>query len=422
MHSNRQNKWVRAPESWHPIPPKIRAAFPLLWECGGSATAFEPAQIQRSSYAPSDQRSSPLPRRAPRKTFAGTVIPSPARDLLFTMGNARSLAKSIVPRQNRLGRTWQPTAHAPTQGGVSTAAHVRFRQGTVSTVPTTSARSAHRSAAFSPSLPRFAGPSPISNFNFAPRHAVYFFLPPPKNDAMDLVFFPTIPPTSAVIFGSSGVPVTRSGTPDLLPLDPFNADSSPTPTFPIPLTAEPVIARLKSSWSAADTVPLPLSSPMAGITASILVTVTPAFVMRTSARNFSNSVVSLDFTPPSAAIPWTFVLMSNPTRRVLSSAIAPLIVSARACPAIAKFKESVPPFSLEPFGSRIPAAVISGCSSSIGKFCPASFRFSKGSSIAAALFAPLAAPFPRAVALFSAAPVLASTPTGAVFPTAFSSG
>src|ERR1700722_20265046 len=275
MHSNRQNKWVRAPESWHLTPPKIRAAFPLLWECGGSATAFE----QHKSSAARTPRAANAPRHCPAalraKKCAGTVIPSPARDLLFTiglrvhsrsrssrqesprqniaantegrnlnhhsravssghafsrfnptsprggvstppknvgaqrpplgglfaepslhpataalrarkcggvvipshardllftMGNARSLAKSIVPRKNRRGRTWQPTAHAPTQGGISSSAPVRFRQCTPSAAPIslhrgagfqprqkTSARSAHRSAAFSPSLPRFAG-------------------------------------------------------------------------------------------------------------------------------------------------------------------------------------------------------------------------------------------------------------------------
>jgi len=86
MHSNRQNKWVRAPESRHLIPPKIRAAFPPLWE---SANPAPTARSKRPTLPP-------LPRRALPKKYGGTVIQSAAKDL-----SSLSSSRPGTPRKKR---------------------------------------------------------------------------------------------------------------------------------------------------------------------------------------------------------------------------------------------------------------------------------------------------------------------------------
>src|ERR1700722_5640338 len=74
-------------------PRRFSASLGVRWLCH----RFRTAQIQRSSYAPSGQRSSPLPRRAPRKKVCRDRHPEPREGSAVYDRTARSLAKSIVP-------------------------------------------------------------------------------------------------------------------------------------------------------------------------------------------------------------------------------------------------------------------------------------------------------------------------------------
>jgi len=56
-----------------------------------------------------------------------------------------------------------------------------------------------------------------------------------------------------------------------------------------------------------------------------------------------------------------------------------------AWPVTARFIESMPPFSTDPFGKRTAAAVISAWSSSIGRPCPTIFKFNSGFSAPSAI-------------------------------------
>src|ERR1700679_2702242 len=119
MHSNRQNKWVRAPESRTKRPASHISPF---WSA--AALYYEKRRAPLSSstnlhpqHAPSNQPTRLPPRlgRHPERSEGSAVY-----DL-----HARSLAQKTQKTSSR--------------------------QGTVSTVPTTSARSAFLSAAFPPS-------------------------------------------------------------------------------------------------------------------------------------------------------------------------------------------------------------------------------------------------------------------------------
>src|SRR5665213_2686827 len=157
------------------------------------------------------------------------------------------------------------------------------------------------------------------------------------------------------------------------PANPFSLVSNPAPALPNPCAVVTFTTSLYANVPDGDTVPLPVTSPTAGIAAKILSVLLPALVARRSSRSVWISVVSPVLIPPRTAIPEIFDPRSNPTRRVSSSASGPVITRLFAGPVAARAIVNVPPFSTEPFGSLTPAAVIRVCSSSIGNLCPVSF-------------------------------------------------
>jgi hypothetical protein len=157
MHSNRQNKWVRAPQARHRTPPKIRAAFPPLWECGGSAAAFEP---HKSSANRAPQATNPP--AAPSRKLGQHHLSSRAPRGICCLRPEGVFTREVgcLPKESPWAEHHENAA---------------TRQRAVSTVPHRSAccvssyRGRARSACLSADFPPSLRPTPPSKFSISNR-------------------------------------------------------------------------------------------------------------------------------------------------------------------------------------------------------------------------------------------------------------